>query len=158
MIWWERPVAEPEAAQREEEEVPPPFIFMLRRCREGKNETKCVCVCLWACVCVCVCVCVRRGVNIKNNCCLSHLWLNEIWWRLLLLLMWPRLRYYCCWRWWHDWIKHTSHSEASTFSSAAEYQTHLASVCSSVRSQPGRDLHFSYKCRNESNDWRLWTA
>lgn len=54
------------------EEVRPPFIFMLPHCRE---------------------VCVCRGHSIKNNCCLSHLWLNEIWW-LLLLLMWPRLRYY----------------------------------------------------------------
>lgn len=37
------------------------------------------------------CVEGRGGGNMKNNCCLSHLWLNEIWW---LLLMWPRLRYY----------------------------------------------------------------
>lgn len=42
---------------------------------------------------VCARACVCRGHSIKNNCCLSHLWLNEIWW-LLLLLMWPRLRYY----------------------------------------------------------------
>ena len=97
-------------------------------------------------VCVCVCVCVRererRGDNIKNNCCLSHLWLNEICWLLLLLLlMWPRLRYYLLLEVMAGLDKththththtHTPRSEASTFSSAAEYQTHRLSVCSSI--------------------------
>ena len=35
-------------------EVQLAFIFMLRHCREGKNEAGCVCVC------VCVCVCERE--------------------------------------------------------------------------------------------------
>lgn len=74
MIWWEHPVAEPEAAQEEGRR----FDCLLFSCSDTAEK--------------CVCVCVCRGHSIKNNCCLSHLWLNEIWW--LLLLMWPRLRYY----------------------------------------------------------------
>lgn len=51
----------------------------------------------------------------------------------------------CCWRWWRDWIKRTSRSAPSTFSSATEHQTRLPSARRRLRCILRRTF-----------TWRLW--